>query len=255
MNSLFDLNGKVAIITGASGGIGAEITKAFAAQGADVAVLDIRYEWLEALVGEIESMGRKVLPIKCDVAEEEEIKAAVKTVLDTFGKIDILVNNAGVASGGSLEDIEEAEWDRVIDINLKGTFLMSKHVVAHMKERKYGKIVNTASVCGRIGSKSASLHAYGASKGAVINLTRTMGASLAPYGITVNAIGPALFKTKMTENSLCNERFLEGYNALCPVGRPGSLEELNGAAIYFASDASSYTTGQTLFIDGGLTAV
>lgn len=255
MSDLFDLTGKVAVITGASSGIGAEIAKAFAAQGADVAILARRYEKLEALATEITTLGRKALPLKCDVTEEETIKAAVQTILDEFGKIDILMNNAGVASAGSIDDLEETEWDRVIAINLKGIFLMSKHVIKPMKERNYGKIINTASIGGLIGSKSLPLHAYNASKGAVINLTRGMGASLAQYGITVNAIGPSLFKTEMTEKTLYQESYLKVYNELCPAGRPGNPGELNGAAIYFASDASSYTTGQTLYVDGGWTSV
>ncbi|MBU3160466.1 glucose 1-dehydrogenase [Clostridium frigoris] len=257
MNNLFDLTGKVAVVTGASSGIGMEMAKAFASQGADVAIIARRYDRLELLAKEIESMGRKSLAVKCDVTKEEEVKSAVTTILDKFGKIDILLNNAGVASSGSVENIEEAEWDRVIDTNVKGMFLMSKHVVKHMKERKYGKIINTASICGLIGSigKSAPLHAYNASKGAVINLTRGMGATFAQYGITVNAIGPSLFKTEMTERSLGNESFLNMYNSICPAGRLGKPGELNGAAIYFASDASSYTTGQTLFVDGGWTSI
>lgn len=257
MSDLFDLTGKVAVVTGASSGIGVEIAKAFAAQGADVALIARRYERLETLAKEIESMGRKALAVKCDVTKEEDVTVTVKTILDKFGKIDILLNNAGVVSMGSVEDLEEAEWDRVMDTNVKSIFLMSKPIVKHMKERKYGKIINTASICGLVGSigRSAPLHAYNASKGAVINLTRGMGASLAQYGITVNAIGPSLFKTEMTESSLNKEGFVKMFNTICPAGRPGNPGELNGAAIYFASDASSYTTGQTLFIDGGWTSI
>lgn len=257
MSDLFDLTGKVAVVTGASSGIGVEIARAFAIQGADVALIARRYERLEDLAKEIESMGRKAFAVKCDVTREKEVTVAVKSILDKFGKIDILLNNAGVASAGGVEDIEEAEWDRVIDTNVKSIFLMSKPIVKHMKERKYGKIINTASICGLIGSigKSAPLHAYNASKGAVINLTRGMGASLAQFGITVNAIGPSLFKTEMTEKSLYQESFLKMFNSICPAGRTGNPEELNGAAIYFASDASSYTTGQTLFVDGGWTSI
>lgn len=255
MRNLFDLTGKVAIITGASSGIGVQLAKTFADQGASVAILARRYEKLEGLSKEIEAMGGKAFPVKCDVTREEDVIKAVAAIIDKFGKIDILINNAGVASAGSVENVEEAEWDRVMDANVKGAFLMSKHVVKHMKERKYGKIVNVASVCGLIGSKNAPLHAYNASKGAVINLTRGMGTSLIQHGITVNGIGPSLFRTEMTETSLYSEDYLKMYNAVCPAGRPGNTDELDGAVIYFASDASSYTTGQTLFVDGGLTSV
>ncbi|KAJ50542.1 gluconate 5-dehydrogenase [Clostridium tetanomorphum] len=255
MSNLFDLTGKVAIITGASSGIGIQIAKAFAEQGANVALLARRIDRLENVAKEIEAIGRKALPVKCDVTKEDDAKSAVNTVITKFGKIDILMNNAGVASVGSVETIDTAEWDRVIDTNLKGTFLMSKYVVKHMKERGYGKIINTASICGFVGSKNVPLHAYNASKGAVVNLTRGMGTSLIKYGITVNAIGPSLFESEMTKNSLFQEDKLKLYNMVCPAGRPGNPGELNGAAIYFASDASSYTTGQILCVDGGWTAV
>ncbi|WP_315119544.1 glucose 1-dehydrogenase [uncultured Clostridium sp.] len=255
MSNLFDLTGKVAIVTGASSGIGVQIAKAFARQGADVAILARRYEKLKEVTTEIEALGRKALPIKCDVTIEKQVINAVNTVLNTFGKIDILMNNAGVDSVGSVDSIEEAEWDRVMDTNLKGVFLMSKHVVKHMKKRNYGKIINTSSVCAIIGGKYEPLHAYNASKGAVISLTKGMAASLARYGITVNGIGPSLFETEMTSPELFEESSLKIYNEICPAGRPGNAGELDGAVIYFASDASSYTTGQTLFIDGGFTSI
>ncbi|AWB45216.1 short-chain dehydrogenase [Paenibacillus sp. CAA11] len=255
MRNLFDLSGKTAVVTGAAGGIGAELAKAFAAQGADIALLDLKLDKLRAQASEIESLGCKALSLKCDVTQEDEIKAAVATIIEHWGKIDILVNNAGVASAGSVETLEEREWDRVIDTNQKSIFLMSKHVVMSMKARGYGRIINMASICGMIGSKSFPLLAYNASKGAVLSMTKGMAASLAPYGITVNAIGPSLFRTEMTEASLYQDSFIQFYNEQCPIGRPGNPDELNGAAIYFASDASSYTTGQTLFVDGGWTSV
>ncbi len=255
MLNLFDLTGKVAIVTGASSGIGIQVAKAFAEQGADVVLVARRLEKLEEVAKEIKNIGRKALALKCDVTKENQVKVAVDTIIKEFGKIDILMNNAGVASAGSVENIEEAEWDRVMDTNVRSIYLMSKYVVPYMKERRYGRIINVASVCGAVGSKNAPLHVYNASKGAAINLTRGMGTSLIQHGITVNAIGPSLFKTEMTQNSLYEESYLRIYNAVCPAGRPGNEGELNGAAIYFASDASSYTTGQVLFVDGGWTAV
>ncbi|WP_039834867.1 SDR family NAD(P)-dependent oxidoreductase, partial [Paenibacillus sonchi] len=146
MNNLFDLSGKVAVVTGAAGGIGAELAKALAAQGADVALLDLRPDKLITPAREIESAGRQTLSLGCDVIREDEIEAAVQAILQHWGKIDILVNNAGVASAGSVEELEEREWDRVIDTNLKSIFLMSKHVIKPMKERRYGRIINMASV-------------------------------------------------------------------------------------------------------------
>nr|WP_216857281.1 glucose 1-dehydrogenase [Paenibacillus tritici] len=249
-----DLSGKVAVVTGAAGGIGAQLSQALAGQGADVALLDLSVDELDTTRQQIESQGRRALPLRCDVACETEIAAAVASILEYFGRLDILVNNAGVASAGSVEELAEAEWDRVMDINVKSIFLMSKAVIPAMKERQQGRIINMASICGVNGSKLAALHAYNASKGAVVNLTRGMGATLAPYGITVNAIGPSLFPSVMTRG-LYQDSFLEQYNTLCPMGRPGNPDELNGAALYFASDASSYTTGQTLYVDGGWTAI
>lgn len=255
MSSLFDLTGKVAIITGASSGIGTQLARAFAREGADVAILARRYEKLEELSKEIESMGRKVLPVKCDVTNEENVRTAVKEVMEHFGKIDILVNNAGVAAEGAVDSITEEEWDKVYNTNVKGVFFMTKHVAKVMIERKYGKIVNLASIYGITGSKTSPVHAYQASKGAIVNLTRGLAAYWGKFGITVNAVGPSLFETEMTQDGLFEEQNLRMYNALVPLGRPGKPGELDGAVIYFASDASSYTTGQTLFVDGGWTSV
>ncbi|MEK3836627.1 MULTISPECIES: SDR family NAD(P)-dependent oxidoreductase [unclassified Paenibacillus] len=254
MRNSFDLSGKVAVVTGAAGGIGGELAQALAGQGADVALLDVRVDELAQALQQIEAHGRQALPLQCDITRGTEIEAAVASILEHFGRIDILVNNAGVASAGSVEELSEAEWDRVMDTNVKSIYLMSKAVIPAMKERKAGRIINLASICGVKGSKLAALHAYNASKGAVVNLTRGMGATLAPYGITVNAIGPSLFPSRMTR-ALYQDQFLEQYNTLCPMGRPGNPDELNGAVLYFASDASSYTTGQTLYVDGGWTAV
>lgn len=257
MSNLFDLTGKTAIITGASSGIGVQFAEELAAQGADVAILARRYDKLVTVAKEIEAKypERKIIPIQCDVTQEGQIIEAVQKVIDTFGKIDILLNNAGVVDAVPIEALEEAAWDRVLDTDLKGVFLMSKHVIRHMKERKYGKIVNTASMLGLAASASVPTHSYNAAKGGVIHLTRGVAATYAKYGITVNAIGPSLFKSEMTENTLFTDNALKMYNAVCPMGRPGNPGELNGAVLYFASDASSYTTGQTLFVDGGWTII
>ena len=255
MSKLFDLTSKVAVIVGASSGIGVQVAKALANEGANVAILARRYDKLKEVAKEIETLGVKALPVKCDVTSEEEVKNAVNSIIKEYGKIDILFNNAGVASMADVDSLDENEWNRVMDTNVKGIFLMTKYVVPYMKNNHYGKIINTSSVMSSVAAKAAPLHAYEASKSAVLGLTRGMASSWAQYGITVNAICPGLFKTEMTENTLFEESFLMRYNAVCPASRPGKEGELNGAVIYFASDASNYTTGQALFVDGGWTSV
>jgi len=255
MKNLFDLTGKVAVITGASSGLGAQFAKALASQGADVAVIARRYEKLEALCKEIEAMGRKALPIKCDVTIEADVAKAVSEVIKEYGKIDILVNNAGVAAGDGIENLSEEDWDKVLDTNLKGVFLFSKHVVPYMEKNNYGKIINTASMWGVVGNVAMPATAYHASKGGVINLTKALAGELAQYNITVNAIGPGFFESEMTKDIVYNDNFKAYLNSRCPMRRLGQAGELDGIVVYLASDASSYTTGQTICVDGGWTAV
>lgn len=256
--SLFDLTGKVAVVTGASSGLGADAARAYAEQGADVALLARRKEKLDNIVKEIEATGKKAIAVQCDVSKEEDVEKAIKEVLEHYGKIDILLNNAGIAFTGSVENLTVEQWDTAMDINVKGIFLTCKYVVPHMKEQKYGKIINVASVNAVIADKPEPLvrHAYNASKSAVLGLTTGMAVSLAQYGITVNAVGPGLFESEMTADTLFKEdSFLQMYNALCPASRPGRKGELNGPILFLSSDASSYTTAQFIVVDGGITAV
>lgn len=258
MNNLFDLTGKVAIVTGASSGLGADAAGAYAEYGASVALLARRKDKLDHVVKEIEDKGGKALAVQCDVSDEQSIKSAVEEVMSHFGQIDILLNNAGVATGGSVENISVEAWDKVMDINVKGIFLMSKYVVPHMRERKYGKIVNIASINAVLADKDPSLfrHSYNASKAAVRGLTMGMAASYMQDNITVNSIGPGLFESEMTENTLFkHEPFLRAYNTISPAGRPGKKGELNGTIIYLSSDASSYVTSQHILVDGGFAIV
>ncbi len=256
MSNLFDLTGKVAVVTGASSGLGADAAVAYAGQGADVALLARRKEKLDSLVEKIRASGHNAIAVQCDVSSEESVKAAVTEVLNHFGKIDILLNDAGVAFGGSVESMTEEQWDKAMDTNVKGIFFMSKYIVPQMKERKYGRIVNIASVNAIVADKPEALwrHAYNASKAAVLGLTKGMAASYAQYGITVNALGPGLFETEMTEGTLFkHEAFMQMYDGLCPASRPGAKGELNGPVLFFSSDACSYTTGQFIAVDGGFT--
>lgn len=255
---MFDLTGKAVIVTGASSGLGADAARAYAKQGADVALLARRKEKLEAVAAEIQSMGRKAIAIQCDVSKEESVKNAIDEVLKAFGKIDILLNNAGVAVRGGVHTLAEEEWDKSMDINVKGMFLVSKYVVPEMIKQNYGKIVNVSSINGLIADKDDIFirHSYNASKAAVLGLSKGMAASYARYNITVNTICPGLFESEMTANTLFkSEAFLNLYNHLCPANRPGRRGELNGTIIYFSSDASSYVTGQYVVIDGGTSIV
>lgn len=255
MSNLFDLTGKVAIVTGASSGLGVQFARALAKQGADLAIVARRYEKLEELRQEIEGMGRKCLPVKCDVVKENEVEAAVAEVIKEFGKIDILVNNAGVAGGDAAENLSEADWDKVVDTNLKGLFLFAKHAGRHMIEKKYGKIINIASMFGKVGNAAIPALAYHASKGGAVNFSRALAGEWAKYGINVNGIGPGFFESEMTQEVIHGEEFLAYLRSRCPMQRFGKPGELDGALIYLASDASSYTNGQTIYVDGGWTAV
>lgn len=254
MKNMFDLTGKVAVVTGASSGLGADAALAYAEAGADVAILARRVEKLNQVKADIEKTGRKVLAVGCDVTSEESAKEAVQAVMKEFGRIDILLNNAGIAVRGGVDSMTEEEWDKSFNTNVKGIFFMSKYIIPVMKEQQYGKIVNIASVNAVIADKNDMFirHSYNASKSAVLGLTKGMACSYARYGITVNAIGPALFETEMTGQTLFkSEQFLQGYNMMNPASRPGKKGELNGTVLYLSSDASSYVQGQFIIVDGG----
>jgi NAD(P)-dependent dehydrogenase (short-subunit alcohol dehydrogenase family) len=258
MENCFDLEGKVAVVTGASGGLGADAAIAYAQNGADVALLARRKDRLEALAKEIESTGRKALAVQCDVANEESVENAIEEVINYFGKIDILLNNAGVAIRGGVCDLCVEDWDKGMDVNVKGIYLVSKHVIPHMIENNYGKIVNTSSINSVAGDKNDVFirHVYNASKAAVRGLTMGMACSYGKYGITINAVGPGLFESEMTSDTLFkSDEFLEAYSRIVPLNRPAKKGELNGPILFLSSEASSYVTGQTIFVDGGFSVV
>lgn len=255
---MFDLTGKIAVVTGASSGLGADAARAYAKAGADVALLARRKDRLEALAEELRLFGVKALAVACDVSDESSVKAAVEEVLREYGRIDILLNDAGVAVRGGVETLSVEEWDRSMDINVKGIYLMCKYVIPGMKERNYGKIVNVSSVNALIGDKNDMFirHAYNTSKSAVLGLTLGMACSYGQNNITVNAVCPGLFESEMTENTLFKSAaFLQSYSAQCPMGRPGRRQEVSGPILFFSSDASSYVTGQHIVIDGGTSLV
>lgn len=253
--ALFDLHNQNAIVTGASSGLGVQFAKALATQGANVALLARRTDKLESVKTEIEALGVQALAIQADVTNEDSIKTAVAQVESAWGQIHILVNNAGVSAVGPAEDMAEADWDKVLDTNLKGVWLVAKHVAKHMIGKGYGRIINTASMYGMVGNTFFPVSNYHAAKGGVVNLTRALAAEWAKHTITVNAIGPGFFESEMTESAVSTEPFLNYVKQACPMQRIGQPGELNSALIFLAAKESSYVTGQTICVDGGWTAV
>lgn len=250
---MFDLTGKVAIVTGASSGLGVQFAEVLAQAGADVAIMARRVDRLEALKERITGMGRKCLAYGCDVSKEEDICKAMASVEKDFGKIDILVNNAGVVTPGASEQYKAEDWDWVMNVNTRAVFIASREALKVMLKHNYGKIINIASVAGILGGPNNV--SYHTSKAAVVNMTRSLAGEYATRGITVNAIAPAVFASEMTEGFFGGGEVSDEAAGRTPAGRIGKPGELNGALIYFASDASSYTSGQTLAVDGGWTAI
>jgi len=250
---MFDLTGKVAVVTGASSGLGVQFAKALARQGADVALLARRKEMLEQTAADINSSGGRTLTIVCDVGDTESIKNAVSEVMRVFGKIDILVNNAGVGIGAPAETMTDEVWDKVLDINLGSVFRVTREFAKEIKNSPSGRIINISSIYGIMGGISASLNYY-ASKGGIVLLTRAQAASYAKYGITVNAIAPGFFASEMTQEYIDTDATKNLVETRIPLKRIGKPGELDGALVYFASDESAYTTGTLLPVDGGQTS-
>ena len=252
---MFNLKGRVAVISGASSGLGKQMAKAFAEQGADLAILARRVERLEELKNEIEPMGVRVLPIKCDVTSTEDINNAARIVEETYGKVDILVNCAGSSKDKGALEMNDEEWDFTISTDMTSVFKMSRAFGNIMKKNSYGRIINIASMYGMVGNSQIPTIAYHSSKGGVVNYTRAAAAELAPFGITVNAICPGYFYTELTTEVLDTEMFQEFAKSHVPMKRYGKEGELNAAAIFLASNEASYVTGVILPVDGGYTAV
>ena len=253
--SLFDLEGKVAVVTGASSGLGVQFSRALGAAGARLVVAARRLERLESLAAEIEDAGGTAVAFQCDVCREEDVDALLGVALERFGHVDVLVNNAGITDVVKLEDETPERFSRVVDVNLNGTFLCCRAFGRMMAERGSGSIVNVASVLGIVGTGQIPQAGYAASKGAVINMTREMAAQWARRGVRVNAIAPGWFESEMTGEMFGDESSERWMKSRTPMGRPGHEGELDGALLYLASSASSFTTGQTLAVDGGWTIV
>ncbi len=244
---MFDLTGKVALVTGASSGIGRASALVLAMQGAKVVVTARRMDRLTALAAEIKSHGKDALAVQTDVTKKTDIDNAVALAVKTFGRLDILLNDAGALDYTPFLDITEEKWDTIIDTNLKGYFLAAQAAAREMAKNKWGRIINIASIAsGGVGIGFPALAHYTASKGGVIGLTEAMSAELGPMGILVNAIAPGGINTEMA-----NGDDISAYAARLSVKRIGTPEEIAAAVVYFASDEASYTTGATLYIDGG----
>ena len=252
---MFNLRGRVAVVTGASSGLGKQMSKAFAKQGADLVLLARRIEKLEELKNEIQAMGVRVLPVKCDVTNVEEIAEAARIAEETFGKVDILVNCAGSAKNAGVLDMTDEEWDFTIKTDMDSVFYVTREFGKIMKKNKYGRIINIASMYGMVGNMAMGTIAYHTSKGGVINFTRAAASELAKDGITVNAICPGYFDTELTHETLITPEFTAYMQSTVPLGRYGNEGELNAGAIFLASDEASYVTGVILPIDGGYTCV
>ena len=252
---MFNLKGRVAVITGASSGLGKQMSKGFAEAGADLVILARRIERLEELKTELEELGVKVLPIKCDVTSTEDINNAAKIAEETFGKVDILVNCAGSSKDKGVLDMNDEEWDFTIATDETSVFKMTRAFGNIMKKNNYGRIINIASMYGMVGNSEIPTIAYHSSKGAVVNFTRAAAAELAQYNITVNCICPGYFYTELTTEVLDTDMFKKFAESHVPMKRYGKEGELNAGAIFLASDEASYVTGVILPIDGGYTAV
>ena len=254
--TMFDVPGKTAIVTGASYGLGVTFAETLAAAGANVVLAARSAEKLQAVARSIEDRGGKTLSQRCDVSDPADVKALVAAAVDAFGRVDILVNNAGVAADAGLmpERMPDEAFVQTITTNVLGTWYCCREVAERMlADGKGGSIINIASIMGVLGQQNGPA-AYQASKGAVINLTRSLGASWSDRGVRVNAIAPGWFPSEMTAGWFAVPQFLERFVNEAPMGRIGDPSELAGPLLFLASDASSFVTGQTIMVDGGASA-
>jgi len=250
MDPTFRLDGRVAVVTGGSRGIGRAVALGLARAGADVVVAARKVADLEPVAEEIRALGRRALAVPAHLGRRPEVDRLFDATLETFGRLDVLVNNAATNPVfGPLLDIDEEAWDRIMALNVKGYLLAAQRAARAMAPRGGGAIVNVASTAGL--RASAGLGAYSVSKAAVIMLTRVLGRELAPLGIRVNGVAPALIETRFSEALWKNPEILSTYLKSTPLGRAGQPEEVAGAVVYLCSDAASYVTGHTLVLDGG----
>ena len=256
MKNYFDLTGQVAIVTGASTGLGLQMAKAFANQGANLVLLARRMNLLEENARIIhEEFGVEVLPFACDITDTERVKEAVKATMDKFGRVDILMNNAGTGAVANAEEITDEQFKKELDIDLFGTFVCSREFGKEMIKAKYGRIINIASMYGLVGNMIVGSAPYHAAKGGVVNLTRALAAEWGKHGITVNSICPGYFYTDLTTETLDSDFFQAIAKRSITIERYGKSGELDTCARFLASPASTYVNGQNIAVDGGYTCV
>ena len=257
MKKYFDLQGKTAVITGCSTGLGVQMAKALANQGCNIVALARRQDLIDEVAKEIkEQYGVEALAVRCDITDTDMVKNAVKIILDRFGRIDILINNAGTGAIAPAEDITDEQFSNEVNVDLFGTFKMAREIAKQaMIPQKHGRIINIASMYGLVGNKIAGSSPYHAAKGGVVNLTRALAAEWGKYGITVNAICPGYFYTPLTRETLDTPSFKQYADSVIPAERYGEEGELDTAAIFLASDNSAYVNGIMLPFDGGYTCV
>lgn len=256
MNNYFDFTGQVAVITGASTGLGLQMAKAFANQGANLVLLARRMNLLEENAQYItKEYGVEALPITCDITDTEQVKRAVKLTMERFGRVDILVNNAGTGAVGNAEDITDEQFKHEMEIDLFGTFVCAREFGKEMIGAGYGRIINIASMYGLVGNMIAGSSPYHAAKGGVVNLTRALAAEWGKHGITVNGICPGYFYTDLTTETLDSDYFQAIAKRSIPLERYGKAGELDTCVLFLASPFSTYVNGQNIAVDGGYTSI
>ncbi|WP_409299883.1 SDR family oxidoreductase [Peribacillus sp. SCS-155] len=254
VNSLFDLSGKTAIVTGGSRGLGKQIAHALAEAGANIVVCSRNIDACKEVSGQLKQIGVDSIACSCDISKKEDVENVINETMKVFGRLDILVNNSGISWISPVLQLPEEKWKKVIDVNVHGTFLFSQAAAKVMVKQGYGKIINIASIAGHGGTSPDVMEAiaYNTSKGAIITFTKDLAVKLARHGIQVNAIAPGFFPTKITKKVLEESNFDIALNI--PARRFGNDTDLKGAAVFLASSASDYLVGHVLDVDGGITA-